>query len=179
MRLRVFALAGLGLLIMFAGGRPASTLACTGCPEPLADVVRDADRVLLGTFLDASETVGYRFSVERVLKGDAPSVVRFPPGSIRAFTVGSRWILVLYPGHTLDTVNAWQVESDGRVISPGPFDAPTTLTGFIAWFEMPGTSTALSVAPPTPPAPLPYLAAATVVGLALGGRRFTLRPSAR
>jgi hypothetical protein len=147
-----------GIVACLTLGVPQSTVACTGCAEPLSDVVGPADRVLLGTITSASETGGYTFAVERVLKGNAPSVVDFPPGSIRTFTVGSRWILVLYPGHALETVNAFRVEPDGTVVSPGPFDAPTTLTAFIAWFAAPATDT-LSSSPLPPTWPLVFVLA--------------------
>ena len=70
-----------GIVACLTLGVPQSTVACTGCAEPLSDVVGPADRVLLGTITSASETGGYTFAVERVLKGNAPSVVDFPPGS--------------------------------------------------------------------------------------------------
>jgi hypothetical protein len=127
---------------LFIAGSAPPAVACTGCLEPMGDVVGRADRVLIGTFLSVSETGGDRFSVERVLKGSAPAVVSFPAGSARDFAVGSRWILVLYPGHELDTVNAFEVEPDGTVVPPGPFDTPTTLAGFIAWFATPATDSA-------------------------------------
>lgn len=139
----------LAILASVTLGLPGPAVACTGCSEPLSDVVGPADRVLLGTFTAASETAGYSFEVDRVLKGSAPSVVQFPPGADRSFTVGSRWILVLYPGHALETVNAFAVEPNGTVVSPGPFDAPTTLAPFVAWFAAPATDAVASS--PVPP----------------------------
>jgi hypothetical protein len=138
----VFVLVGAAWLLALGVPRPA--LGCTGCLEPLADVVGPADRVLLGTFLAASETTGYRFSVERALKGSSSTVVDFAPGASQTFTAGSRWILVLYPGHELDTVNAFAVEPNGTVVAPGPFDTPKTLAAFIAWFATPPTDTVAS-----------------------------------
>ena len=145
------------MLGIIALARPIPALACTGCQEPLADIVRNADRVLVATVASGSQSSGYRFTVAMVLMGDAASAVSFAPSVRRDYPVGSRWILVLYPGHGLDTVNAWQVRSDGRLISPGPFDAPTTLAGFVA-FSRPRPPTRLRprIALPTSESPLPW-----------------------
>ena len=163
------------VLGVIALARPIPALACTGCQEPLADIVRNADRVLVATVASGSQSSGYRFTVAMVLMGDAASAVSFAPSVRRDYPVGSRWILVLYPGHGLDTVNAWQVRPDGRLISPGPFDAPTTLAGFIAFFQAPATDT--TAAPDRAPnvGEPAALGAVFLVGFGLAARKLGMK----
>lgn len=159
-------------LMAVAHASPAS--ACTGCSEPLADVVAPADRVVVVTVTQAS-AVAYTFHVDQALKGASSDALTFPVASGREYPLGSRWILVLYPGHGLDTVNAWGIEPDGSLIDPGPFDAPTTLEGFVAFFAAPATATAPdSLAGPSGPAPVILLAIAALAGALLAGRRVRL-----
>jgi hypothetical protein len=160
MRTLIASIAGL-VLLTGALARPLGAVACTGCSEPLADVVREADRVLLVTVADASQASGTTFTVQRVLKGQASGVLSFPSGATQDYPIGSRWILVLYPGHGLDTANAWRVEPDGRVVASGPFTLPATLAGFLAFF-MPATD-----AVPTDPGSFPTPADLLVLGAAL------------
>jgi len=146
MRRIVVLVALLAAATAFGLTRPAPAAACTGCWETLNDLVKGADRIALVRV--ASAPAGsYVFRVEQVFKGPAATQLTFPiDGALQVFPVGSRWILVLAPGHGLDFANAFAVEADGRVVPGGPFDIPTTLAGWYAAFRLPATDTA-------PPAP--------------------------
>lgn len=158
------------LLVLIALlAHPTPARACTGCPESVAEVVRDADRVIVATVVGVSPTAGYRFEVERIVKGNAPPIVELTPGGQRDYPLGSRWILLLFPGHGLDTANTWQVETDGTLVVPGPFDAPSTLAAFIALVEAPATDAARDDPPRSlDPGRMLLLAAALVAGWWLG-----------
>ena len=140
---RVVVLVGvLAVIAAFGLTRPAPAAACTGCAETLTDLAKGADRIALVQV--ASAPAGsYVFQVAQVFKGPAATQLTFPiAGALQVFPVGTRWILVLAPGHGLDFANAFAVEADGRVVPGGPFDIPTTLAGWYAAFGLPATDTA-------------------------------------
>jgi len=150
----------LSLLVAVGLSRPAPAAACTGCSETLADLVKGADRIDLVEVRSATTSGGYVFLVQRVFKGPPAAQLTFPiAGALQAFPVGTRWILVLAPGHGLDFANAFAVEPDGRVLPGGPFDVPATLAGWDAAFGLPATDTA-----PGSDGPMSLLAILAIVG---------------
>lgn len=157
------ALIGALTVVMLVGlSRPAAAAACTGCPETLTDLVKRADRIDL-VEVGSAPAGNYVFHVEQVFKGPATTQLTFPvAGALQLFPTGTRWILVLAPGHGLDFANAFAVEADGRVVPGGPFAIPTTLAGWYAAFGLPATDTAT-------PAPGQGIPAWLLLSLAVAG----------
>lgn len=140
---------GATLVVALLLARPATVVACTGCPIPLSYVVHGASALFVASSDGQIADRTYRLAVSRVLKGEVPRLVTYHAvPSQPAMPQGSRWIIVIDPVDqaALRTSvlsgrwdSAWFVSSDGRIELPGMVTAPATLPAFLAWFGLPAT----------------------------------------
>lgn len=143
---RLLVLVGVLLLGTSAGAVPSPAAACTGCPMPLSEAVKDAAYGALVTVEETAPDGAYELRVDRVLRGAPPAQLVFgaDPNALDLPTE-TQWIIFVFAGHGLDQrwVQAWRVMPDGSLVGPPTIEAPTTLSAFTRFFAPPSTTTSL------------------------------------
>ncbi len=149
------------LMVVFALAAPPSAAAVSSPGLQSFDQLIGGMKLVVLAQIGGSETQGYRYTVERVLKGSAGSVLTFPPDLQAAVQPGWSEAVIAFADPTTDDFRAptvaWHVAADG-IIDPEKFQQypglPPTLTAMLAYFGQSASpsASASASAPASPPA---------------------------